>query len=267
MPVAGHSSLVSRLEDFGPGDVGDWEQKGTDLLAEFEYTHLTALVAPRPLLQIHNAEDIFRSHRVKPATYDALLPVWDLFGTAEDFLFHENFDPGDHNYQADNRLQALRFFASRFGLAPVDAETPAGRELKTAGELAVGPPPGNLTILGIARLLADRVERDEIPPEAAARRSWAAGQRSLLRDTLRYEPVEVERAWFLSGTRSKGIDTRSYRIDFADRRRAAGEGRARSWPTVENRPARRRQGGRSCRRGAAGQSRRARARRGPDIHR
>lgn len=222
VPVAGHSSLVSRIEDFGSGDIGDWEQKGTDLLSEFEYTHLTALVAPRPLLQIHNAEDIFRSHRVKPGTYDALAPVWELFGARGDFLFHENFNPADHNYQADNRLQAYRFFAERFGIPEVERELPAGAELKTADELEVGLPDDNLTILGIARRLAARIEREPPPSGASARSAWATRQREVLRTTVRLGPVSVDRAWFLSGTRMKGLDSRSYRFDFDNGLSASG---------------------------------------------
>ncbi len=220
--VAGHSSLVSRLEDFGAGDIGDWEQKGTDVLSEFEYTHLTALVAPRPLLQIHNAEDIFRSHRVKPGTYDALKPVWSLYGATADFAFHENFDPADHNYQVENRLQAYRFFADRFGLRSVEQEIPVGSELKTAAELEVGLPEDNLTILGIARKLATRIERDAIPLDPAERNAWATEQRRVLRETLRYSPVAVERGWFLAGTRMKGLDSRSYRFDFDNGLSATG---------------------------------------------
>ncbi len=222
VPVAGHSSLVSRLEDFGPGDIGDWEQKGTDLLSEFEYTHFTALIAPRPLLQIHNAADIFRSHRVKPGTYDALAPIWELYGASEDFKFHENFDPADHNYQLDNRMQAYRFFAGRFGLAGIESEVAAGSELKTAAELEVGLPADNLTILGIARKLASRVQRTPIPDAPSERRGWAGEERQALRQTLRLAPVEVDRAWFLSGTRTKGLDSRSYRFDFDNGLSATG---------------------------------------------
>ena len=222
VPVAGHSSLVSRIEDFSPGDIGDWEQKGTDLLSEFEYTHFTAMIAPRPLLQIHNAEDIFRSHRVKPGTFDALVPIWDLYGAKEDFEFHENFDPADHNYQLDNRLRAYRFFGERFGLPEVERESPVGAELRSAAELEVGLPADNLTILGIARKLAVRIEREKIPADQAALRSWAGEQRRVLRETLRYERVALDRAWFLTGTRMKGLDTRSYRFDFGDGLSATG---------------------------------------------
>lgn len=222
VPVAGHSSLVSRIEDFGPGDIGDWEQKGTDFLSEFEYTHLTSLIAPRPLLQIHNAEDIFRSHRVKPGTYDALAPIWDLYAAGDAFLFHENFDPADHNYEADNQLQASRFFAERFGLPTMPAQVRSDAEHHTAAELQVGLPPQNLTILGLAKLLARRIDHGAIPQEPGERASWAHEQREILRETLRYSPVTVKRAWFLSGTRMHGLDTRSYRFDFNNGLSATG---------------------------------------------
>ena len=222
VPVAGHSSLVSRIEDFGPGDIGDWEQKGSDVLSEFEYTHLTALIAPRPLLQIHNADDIFRSHRVKPGTFDALAPIWDLYGAEGQFRFHENFDPADHNYEADNQLQASRFFSDQFRLAPVERISPATGELKTAADLEVGLPPDNLTVLGVARKLAARIQRPAIPSDARERLSLASEQRLALRTALRYEPVRVERAWFLTGTRMSGLDSRSYRFDFTNGLSATG---------------------------------------------
>src|SRR6266699_1589159 len=39
------------------GDLGDIEQNGTDLLVGLDYTHLTAMMAPRPTLLIYDAED------------------------------------------------------------------------------------------------------------------------------------------------------------------------------------------------------------------
>ncbi len=70
IPVAGYSSLVSRLER--AGDVGDIEQNATDLLAGQDYPHLTAMRAPRPTLLIYNAEDdcCFRAPLVKEDIFD-----------------------------------------------------------------------------------------------------------------------------------------------------------------------------------------------------
>ena len=53
---------------------------------------------------------------VKPRVYDAMKPFYKLFGK-EDFLtWHENRDPGTHNYELDNRLADYRFFTQQFGL-------------------------------------------------------------------------------------------------------------------------------------------------------
>ena len=130
--------------------------------------------------------------------------------------------PGDHNYQLENRVRAYRFFADRFGLPSIEREAPVGHELKTAAELEVGVPEGNLTILGIARKLAATIDREPIPAASEERRRWASAERDALRDILRYEPVAVDHAWFLSGTRLRGLDTRSYRFDFDNGLSATG---------------------------------------------
>ena len=81
--------------------------------------------------------------------------------------------------------------------------------LRTAAELEVGPPKDNLTILGISRWLAARIERDAIPSDADGRKAWGGSQRTLLRETLRCSTLQVERPWFLFGARIGGRDTRS----------------------------------------------------------
>ena len=56
VPVAGYSSLVTGIEH--PEYVGnDIEQNATDFRDGQDYTHLTAMRAPRPTLLIYNAED------------------------------------------------------------------------------------------------------------------------------------------------------------------------------------------------------------------
>ena len=54
-PVAGYSSLVNRADN--GRDLGDSEQTPNDLGTLVDYTHMTAMVAPRPLLLTYNAED------------------------------------------------------------------------------------------------------------------------------------------------------------------------------------------------------------------
>lgn len=222
VPVAGFSGLESRLGRGGGGDIGDYEQKGTDLLAEFEYPHLVGLVAPRWLLTIYNAKDIFRSHLVKRRIYDDVRPVWELFGVPERFAFHENFDPGDHNYALENRVEAYRFFDRAFGRPPAAGELDVGRGLRTPEELTVGLPRDNLTILGLARRLAGRLEREPLPPPGAERDAWAPRAREALREVVRAPEIVVERAWTTFGTRQEGVETRSYRFDLSNGLGAAG---------------------------------------------
>ena len=222
VPVAGFSGFESRIERGGGGDIGDFEQKGSDFVARYDYPHLVALLAPRAALLIHNADDIFRSHLVKRRIFDDVRPVWQLYDAEERFSFHENLDPGDHNYALENRLEAYRFFARAFGQPPVEDEIPAGDELKTAEELTVGLPEDNLTILGLARRLGQRIERAPIPDAGEARRGWAERERKELRRVVRPPTVAIDRAWTLYGTRLQGLETRSYRFDFSNGLSAAG---------------------------------------------
>lgn len=222
VPVAGFSGFESRVERGGGGDIGDFEQKGSDFVARYEYPHLVALLAPRPALLIHNADDIFRSHLVKRRIYDDVRPVWDLFGAQDRFAFHENLDPGDHNYALENRIEAYRFFARAFGQPPVEDEIPAGDEMKTAEELTVGLPEDNLTILGLAKRLATRIDRPPLPEAGESRRRWAETARGELKRLVRPPTVALERAWTLYGTRLQGLETRSYRFDLSNGLGAAG---------------------------------------------
>src|SRR5207247_9518889 len=57
VPVAGFSSLSSRIEARRYGDLGDVEQAASDFLVEQDFTHLVGLMAARPTLLVYNAED------------------------------------------------------------------------------------------------------------------------------------------------------------------------------------------------------------------
>jgi dienelactone hydrolase len=213
VPVAGYLPAVS----FGGAEhAGDNEQTATDFSAVADYDVLTAMRAPRPTLLIYNAEDncCFRAPRMKPDLFDAVRPFFGLFGKDEVFGWHENVDPGTHNYQLDNRLQAYRFFARHFGLPDVQAERPVHGWIKSAEELTVGLPPGQLTLPGLARKLAARISRTPLGP--------LEQERERLRAVLRYRGRPLDRAWVVANTNARGIETRSYRFDFTDGLTAAG---------------------------------------------
>ncbi|HEU0139076.1 MAG TPA: hypothetical protein VFQ79_05180 [Bryobacteraceae bacterium] len=214
VPVAGYSSLASRIER--PADVGDVEQNATDLLTIADYPLLTAIRAPRPTLLVYNAEDdcCFRAPLVKPYIFDFVRPYFKLYGDADRLSWHENTDPSTHNYQLDNRQQSYRFFARHFGMPAAVREIPVDAEIKSYDELVVGLPKDNLTILGVAKVLAARIERRGGPSGDTSRSAWVQSQRDLLRQTVRYRPVDVRHAWAVGNTHQRGLETRSYRFEF-----------------------------------------------------
>jgi dienelactone hydrolase len=213
VPVAGYSAFVSKLERVG--DYGDPEQVPQDFLDGQDYSHLTAMRAPRPTLLIHNAEDdcCFRAPLVKPYIYDDVKPFFRLFGKEDVFAWHENTDPSTHNYQLDNRLQAYRFFSTHFGLPVIEQEIPVDAEVKSYDDLVVGLPKDNLTILGLARKLATEISYQ--PAHEGA-------ERGKLNTLVRYKPVAVEHAWALTNTKNKGVETRSYQFIFGNGLSATG---------------------------------------------
>jgi dienelactone hydrolase len=216
VPVAGFSSLVPRIEARWFGDLGDVEQSATDVFDGQDYTHLAALMAPRPMLLTYNAEDdcCFRAPLVKPLVYDFLKPIYRLYSKEGSLLWHENRDPGNHNYQLDNRLQSYRFFSQQFRLPLVEKEIPADTEIKSFEELVVGLPDSNLTLLGVARKLAGEIRRLPIPVDAASKPSWAASERAKLKTLVRYKPTDIRRAWTVANTKNKGVETKSYLFSF-----------------------------------------------------
>jgi dienelactone hydrolase len=220
--VAGFGSLESNITH--PVDTDCIEEDPTDFDAGFDYTILAALRAPRPTLLIHNAEDncCFRADLVKPYIYTGIQPFFRLYGADTAFGWHENHDPGTHNYQLDNREAAYKFFTTHFNLPVATKEIPSDAEIKSYDELAVGLPKDNLTVLGLARKMAAAIHREPVPADSAAKSTWAASERSKLESVVRYKPVKVASAWRMWNTKNKGLETITYRFDFDNRLSAAG---------------------------------------------
>ncbi|HEY8504624.1 MAG TPA: acetylxylan esterase, partial [Gemmataceae bacterium] len=102
-PVAGYSSFRTRVGHLK--DLGDSEQTPCDLATVADYTHLTAMRAPRPTLLTYNSKDdcCFESGYALPPLVDAAMPVFKLYGKPEALRTHVNHDPGTHNYERENR--------------------------------------------------------------------------------------------------------------------------------------------------------------------
>ena len=224
VPVAGYSSTATKVEARKYGDLGDIEQNGTDLLETTDYTHLTAMISPRPALLIYNAEDdcCFRAPLVKPLIYDGIRPFFKLYGKEDVFQWYENRDPGTHNYQLANREQAYRFFSQQFAIPVIEKEIPSGQEIRNYDELVVGLPKNNLTILDLARKIASAVTRPPIPSVSAAKAAWANSERQKLNSVVRFKPVRLARAWTSANTKNKGIETLSYLLEMDNGLSASG---------------------------------------------
>ena len=219
--VAGIGSRESNLTR--PHDTDEVEEGAPDLMREQDYPELVAMRAPRPTLLIHNAVDscCFRAPLVKPYIYDNVRSFFELFG-ADAFAWYENFDPGTHNYQQDNREQAYRFFTRHFHLPVVQEETFSDNELRAKEELAIAVPGDNLTIIDLAKKLATRIERDPTPTDEAQRVQWMHSEREKLKSIVRYEPTSTVNTLRMANGIGLDFQYISYRFDFSNRLSSAG---------------------------------------------
>lgn len=187
-PVAGYTSVRARVEALA--DVGDLEQVPVDLTTLIDYPGLSALFAPRPLLQIFNENDdcCFATARVKPAIYDPLLPVYRAFGAAGNLAFYSNRDPGNHNYDADNRTQLYRFLNRHFGLSTPEEDIHQPEDILPADRLDIGLPTEQESFLSLGRKRAYALCANRPPCKTTADR---ARLRERLTEVLRLPQYQV----------------------------------------------------------------------------
>jgi dienelactone hydrolase len=191
IPNAGYIGTLWRL--FAPDDAGDVEQQPSDLIPIADYPHLTALLAPRPALLIYNAYDdcCFLAHRAYHSLFVPVKPLYDRLGAGERLAFHENHDPGTHNYAADNRKALYRFLNQQLLGGAMDCEDlPCDGEVLSSEDLSVGIPEDNATLTSLARDLSRDLPADRAPVEEPARlASWQEQARPVLRGLLRARPL------------------------------------------------------------------------------
>jgi dienelactone hydrolase len=218
--VAGYSSIISRVEAKEYGDLGDFEQGATDMFDGVDFTHLTALMAPRPVLLAYNAEDdcCFRAAMTKPFVFDAIQPIFALYGKQELLTWHENRDPGTHNYQLDNRTQAYHFFSRQFHLPAFEEDADVPSEIKSYDDLRVGLPENNLTILDLARKLAGQIDRAPLTQDSGERET----ERGKLKNIIRLRADNIERVWTTAISKHSGIESKSHLFIMGDGLSATG---------------------------------------------
>ncbi len=220
--VAGIGSKESNLTN--PKDTYEIEEDAPDLMEGIDYPTFIAMHAPRPTLLVHNAVDscCFRAPLVEPYIYEAVKPFFAAYGKSENLGWHKNYDPGVHNYQRDNRMQAYRFFSEHFHLPIAPDEIFSDAEIRSPKELAVSVPSDNKTILGLAKELAARNEHVLAAQADDQQSSRAKAQRSKLESVIRYRPVSVTHALRMANSKGMNFESISYRFDQSNGLSATG---------------------------------------------
>lgn len=194
-PVAGYSSFHSRIG--ARSDLGDSEQQPVDLGMTADYTHLTALLAPRPTLLTYNAKDncCFVAAHALPPLLEATEPVFKLYGREASLRTHVNDIPGDHNFGQENREAHYRMLGDHFFAGQkFDAhEIPSGDEVKSKEQFHIPLPEKNATLHSLALDVMQSVPRNpELPTQPDAIAQWQASRRETLKQILRYQALTLD---------------------------------------------------------------------------
>jgi predicted amidohydrolase/dienelactone hydrolase len=193
-PVAGYGSFRTGAWAL---NLGDSEQSPCDLATLADYTHLTALLAPRPTLLTYNARDdcCFVAAHALPPLLDAAAPFFRLYGKEAFLRTHVNHDPGTHNYDRENRQAFYRMVGDHFyaGAPEFSAEEiPSSGEVKNPEELFVKLPADNGDFHTLALALCRNLPRQSVLPSALAEaRQWQQTQQSRLREIVRTKSYQV----------------------------------------------------------------------------
>lgn len=215
-PVAGYSGFVTRNSNFS--DLGDSEQTPVDLATTADYLHLTALMAPRATLLTYNLNDncCFKADHALPPLLEAARPVFRLYGKDDSLRYHINAEPGDHNFQKENREALYQMIGRHFfpGDKSYDAnEIPSADEIKTPEQMQVAVPASNADFHTLAADLAKSLPRDPTLPTASpdAAKTWQAQRRKKLAEIVKCPTGQVEAE--TAGTEDEeGIATTRYRL-------------------------------------------------------
>ena len=208
-----------------PRDTYEIEEDAPDVMQGFDYFLSSLQCAHRgqhcsSIMQWIAA--VSAPKLVKPYLYDNVRPFFQMYGMPDNLAWHENFNPGVHNYQLDNREQAYRFFTEHFHLPVADSEIFSDGEIRSPQELAIGVPANNLTVLELTRELAAKITRAPIPASGTGRDAWTQSNRAQLKSVVRYNAVSVTRALRMANSKGMGFQSLSYRFDLSNALSATG---------------------------------------------
>jgi hypothetical protein len=191
-PVAGYSSFLTRMEHYK--DLGDSEQTPNDLAMYADYTHLTAMMAPRATLLTYNSKDdcCFESGYALEPLRGGAAPFFKLFDRDTALRTHVNDNPGTHNFGKDNRQALYRMIGEFFYPGDdkyVRDEIPCDKEVKKKEEFDVPLPAGTLDMNLVAKELAKSLPRDaDWPANEKDAAKWQSAKRQALAEVLRIKP-------------------------------------------------------------------------------
>ncbi|MBL9199767.1 MAG: acetylxylan esterase [Opitutaceae bacterium] len=182
-PVAGYSSYRTRARHLS--DLGDSEQTPNDLATVADYTHLTALLAGRTALLTYNDRDncCFATPHALAPLHEAAAPIFRLHGQENRLRVHTNADPGTHNFEVDNRQAFYRALGDTFFPAARHysaEEIPSQSEVRTAAQLDVPLPAGNLDFHQLALAAANNLPR-----------AGASATRENLAEVVKFRPLSA----------------------------------------------------------------------------
>jgi hypothetical protein len=193
-PVAGYGSLHTNIAF---DDLGDSEQVPNDLGVLADYTHLTALRAPRPTLLTYNAADqcCFKSDHTLEPLLAAARPIFSLYGAEDRLRSHVNHVPGTHNFEQENREKLYAVIGDFFypeDKTFVRTEISSQHELKTAEELSVPLPSGNVDFHRLAQSLAATLPNEPaLPSDKGVAVGWQQQNRERLKALLKVPHYEA----------------------------------------------------------------------------
>ncbi len=193
-PVAGYGSFRTNITF---DDLGDSEQAPSDMAQVADYTHLTALRAPRPTLLTYNAADdcCFKSGHTLEPLLAAARPIFALYGAEDRLRSHVNHVPGTHNFEQENREKLYAAIGDYFYPGDknfVRTEIASEAELKTAEALNVPLPEGNVDFHRLAQSLLPTLPRDpDLPTDKSAAENWQRQKREQLKALLKIPNYKV----------------------------------------------------------------------------
>ncbi|MCC6798433.1 MAG: acetylxylan esterase [Candidatus Hydrogenedentes bacterium] len=213
VPNAGYSGIDMRVAY--QSDIGDLEQIPPDLLTIADFSHLTALLAPRPTLLIYNAKDecCFKADHMAPSVFDPVKPFFALYDRADAFRMYVNEDPGTHNYAHDNRMQLYAHLSTNFGLGWDDTEPSWEGEIRTADELNVGIPQSNATLVTLAEQFLDACPVNPAPKDGGiALTKWQEEAKERLRNVIKLKEIGGAPSQKWSDSTADGFHIATYEL-------------------------------------------------------